>query len=110
MTFEPSHSTQFTDPVCAIMSVSSGKVLSHENEGSIVVFAFVTISPRLVLDMCICAFYADFCQLQGFLVLSHVHAQRPCPPRSCHPDSWEAQSKNARVTVCTARQAYCGCF
>ena len=78
MTCDPCHCTQFSDPVCAIMSVSSGKVLSHENEGSIVVIAFVTISPRFVLDMCICALYADFCRLQGFLILSYVHAQHPC--------------------------------
>ena len=78
MSFDPCHFTQFTDPVCAIMSVSSGKVLSHENEGSIVVNAFVTIFFRFVLDMCIFALYADFCQLQGFFILSYVHAQRPC--------------------------------
>ena len=78
VTFDPCHFSQFTDPVCAIMSVSSGKVLIHDNEGPIVLIAFVTISPRFVLDMCICALYADFCQLQGFLVLSYVHAQRLC--------------------------------
>ena len=78
MTFGTCHFTQFTDPVSAIMSVRSGKVLSHENQGSTVVIAFVTICPRFVLDMCICALYADFCQLQGFLILSYAHAKRRC--------------------------------
>ena len=36
MTFDPCPFTHFTDPIRAIMSVSLGKVLSHEIEGSIV--------------------------------------------------------------------------
>ena len=40
--------------------------------------AFVIIFPRLVLDVCICVIFAVFCHIQGFLVLSYVHAQRPC--------------------------------
>ena len=38
------------------------------------------IPPRVVLDMRTCAIYAVFCHIQGFLVLSYVHAQRLCLP------------------------------
>ena len=78
MTCDSCHCTQFTNPVCAIMSVSSGKVLSPEDEGTRAGIALVIISPRWVLDMCICAIFAVFCHILGFLVLSYVHAQRPC--------------------------------
>ena len=40
--------------------------------------AFVIIFSRLVLDMCICAIFAVFCNIQGFLVLCYEHAPRPC--------------------------------
>ena len=78
VTFDSCHCTQFTDLVCANMSVTSGKVLSPEDEGLMAGIAFVIISPRLVLDMCICAIFAVFCNIQGFLILSYVHAPRPC--------------------------------
>ena len=40
--------------------------------------ALVIIFPGLLLHMYICAIFAFFCHIQGFLVLSYVHAQRPC--------------------------------
>ena len=38
----------------------------------------VIISCQVDRDMCICAIFAVFCHIQGFLVNSYVHAQRPC--------------------------------
>ena len=81
VTFDSCHCSPFTDPVCAYMSVSSGKVLSPEDEGSMAGFAFVIIFARLVLDM----LFSSIFRASWYFLMS---------------------MPNARVSVCTARQAY----
>ena len=39
--------------------------------------SFLIFRP-LVLDLCICAIFAVFCHIQGFLVLFYVHVKFPC--------------------------------
>ena len=52
MTFDPWHLAILIDPVYAIMSVSSGEVLSHENGESVAVIAIFIISPQFIPDLC----------------------------------------------------------